>query len=47
MIITHSVCLCGFQIRMVQGVQVDLVVQVAHHSLSLVVQMAPEGLVGQ
>lgn len=47
MMITHSVCPCEFQMSMVLEVQVALAVQVAHHSLFLVDQVAPEGLVGQ
>lgn len=46
MVITHSVCPCEPQV-ILQEVQVALVVQVAPHSLFLVDQVAPQGLVGQ
>lgn len=47
MTVTHSVCPCKYQVKMVLEVQVALVVQVAHHSLFLEDQVAPEDLVGQ
>ncbi len=43
MIKTHFEYPCKFLTRMDLEVQVDQVVQVAHHSLFLVDQVAPEG----
>lgn len=45
--LTHSVCLCKIHLVMILEAQVALVVQVVHHTLFQVVQVAPGGLVGQ